>query len=55
MHDYIILSKISLLPHLEEDERRSFLESLTRELDNPGDILNDENDYSGIEELKEIM
>lgn len=50
-----MLARVSQLPYLEEDDQKQFMEALSRGAANEDDILDSDNDYSGIERLKKVM
>lgn len=50
-----MLGKIELLPHIEEQQRKEFFDTLARGADGLDDIMKGADDYSGIEQLKKEL
>ena len=46
---------VASVPHMEETARSEFIDSLDRAADDPRDILLEDEDYSDIHKLKELL
>lgn len=52
---FLMLAQISMLPSIENDARKRFLDYLTWAATDPSDILKQEDEGGGLEKLKEIF